>query len=63
MSSAILDSWIATGGAAEMNRLGMSVDELVRQTAERDASNREKAHKLVDLFLDRVAVRSEAGLG
>jgi GMP synthase-like glutamine amidotransferase len=63
MSSAILDSWIATGGAAEMNRLGMSVDELVRQTAERDASNRERAHRLVDLFLDRVAVRSEAGLG
>src|SRR4029453_7202539 len=63
MSSAILGSWIATGGAAEMNRLGMSVDELIRQTAERDASNREKAHKLVDLFLDRVAVRSEAGLG
>jgi GMP synthase-like glutamine amidotransferase len=63
MSSAILDSWIATGGAAEMNRLGMSVDELVRQTAERDASNRERAHKLVDLFLDRVAVRSEAGPG
>jgi GMP synthase-like glutamine amidotransferase len=63
MSSTILDSWIATGGAAEMKRLGMSVDELVRQTAERDASNRDKAHKLVDLFFDRVAVRSEAGPG
>jgi GMP synthase-like glutamine amidotransferase len=63
MSSAILGSWIATGGAAEMNRLGMNVDELVRQTAERDASNRERAHKLVDLFLDHVAVGSEAGLG
>lgn len=63
MSSPILASWIATGGAAEMNRLGMNVDELVRQTAERDASNRERAHKLVDLFLDHVAVGSEAGLG
>jgi GMP synthase-like glutamine amidotransferase len=63
MSSTILDSWIATGGAAEMKRLGMSVEELVRQTAERDASNRDRAHKLVDLFLDCVAVRSEAGLG
>ena len=63
MNSAILASWIATGGAEEMNKHGMSVDELVRQTAERDPSNRERAHKLVDLFLDRVAVRSEVGLG
>ena len=63
MNSAILASWIATGGAEEMNKHGMSVDELVRQTAERDPSNRERAHKLVDLFLDHVAVRSEVGLG
>ena len=59
MSSAILASWIATGGAEEINKLGITVEELVRQTAERDASNRERAHKLVDLFLDRVAVQSE----
>jgi GMP synthase-like glutamine amidotransferase len=63
MNSAILASWMATGGVEEMNRLGMSVEELVRQTTERDASNREKAHRLVDLFLDRVAVASEVGLG
>ena len=63
MNSAILASWIATGGAEEMNKYGMSVDELVRQTAERDPYNRERAHKLVDLFLDRVAVQSEVGLG
>jgi hypothetical protein len=63
MTSEILASWIATGGAEEMNRHGMNVDELVRQTAERDASNRAKAHKLVDLFLDRVAVESEVGPG
>ena len=63
MSSAILASWIATGGAEEINKLGIAVEELVRQTTERDASNRERAHKLVDLFLDRVAVQSEVGLG
>jgi GMP synthase-like glutamine amidotransferase len=63
MSSAILASWIATGGAQEMSRLGIEVDELVRQTAERDGSNRARAYKLVDLFLDRVAVQSEVGLG
>jgi GMP synthase-like glutamine amidotransferase len=63
MSSAILARWIATGGAEEMSGLGIEVDELVRQTAERDGSNCDRAYKLVDLFLDRVAVRSEVRLG
>ena len=61
MSSAILASWIATGGAEEINKLGITVEELVRQTTERDTSNRERAYKLVDLFLDRVAAQSEVG--
>jgi GMP synthase-like glutamine amidotransferase len=63
MSSAILASWIATGGAEEMSRLGIEVDELVRQTAERDVSNRARAYKLVDLFLDRLVVQSKVRLG
>jgi GMP synthase-like glutamine amidotransferase len=63
MNSAILASWMATGGAEEMDALGLDVDELVRQTDERDASNRARSHKLVDLFLDHVAVRSEVGYG
>ena len=63
MSSAILASWIATGGAKEMGRLGLDIGELVRQTADRDGSNRDRAHKLVDLFLDRLAVRAEVGGG
>jgi GMP synthase-like glutamine amidotransferase len=63
MSSAILTSWIATGGAEEMGELGIDIDGLVRQTAERDGSNRDRSHRLVDLFLDRVAVQSEVGRG
>ena len=63
MSSAILGSWIVTGGAEEMGKLGLDIDELVRQTAERDGSNRDRAHRLVDLFLDHVAVQAEAGRG
>ncbi|MGH3339461.1 MAG: type 1 glutamine amidotransferase [Propionibacteriaceae bacterium] len=63
MSSPILASWIATGGAGEMIKLGIEIDELVRQTAQRDTSNRARAHQLVDLFLDRVAVRSQVGRG
>ena len=63
MNSVILASWMVNGGTEEMNARGLDVDELVRQTAERDASNRERAHTLVDLFLDHVAVRSEVGHG
>ena len=37
MNSAILASWIATGGAEEMGKLGINIEELVRQTAERDS--------------------------
>ena len=61
MNSVILASWMVNGGTEEMNARGLDVDELVRQTDERDASNRERAHKLVDLFLDHVADRSEVG--
>jgi GMP synthase-like glutamine amidotransferase len=63
MSSPILASWIATGGAGEMIKLGIQVDELLRQTAQRDTSNRARAHQLVDLFLDRIAVQSQVGRG
>jgi GMP synthase-like glutamine amidotransferase len=59
MTSEILASWIATGGAEEIDRFGIKIDELVRQTVDRDASNRERAHRLVDQFLDSLAVRSE----
>ena len=57
MSSEILASWIATGGAEEIERFGITLDELVRQTGENDVSNQERAHRLVDQFLDRVALQ------
>jgi GMP synthase-like glutamine amidotransferase len=53
MTSEILASWLATGGAAEVDQLGIDSEVLVRETAKRDAANREKAHRLVDQFLDR----------
>jgi GMP synthase-like glutamine amidotransferase len=59
MTSEILSSWIATGGAAEVDQFGMELETLVRQTAECDASNRERAHRLVDQFLDRMIVQPE----
>lgn len=59
MTSEILASWIATGGAAEVDQFGMELETLVRQTAENDVSNRERAHRLVDQFLDRMIVQPE----
>src|SRR4029453_7763806 len=36
MTSEILTSWIATGGAAEVDQFGIELETLVRQTPERD---------------------------
>lgn len=60
MSSEILASWMSTGGAEEIDKFGLDLEELVRQTAGRDAANRERAHRLVDQFLDRMAVGGES---
>jgi len=59
MTSEILASWIATGGAEEIDRFGITLDDLVRQTAACDHSNRARAHRLVDQFLDRMELSSE----
>jgi hypothetical protein len=59
MTSEILASWMSTGGAEEIDKFGLDLEELVRQTAERDASNRKRAHQLVDQFMDRMAVGGE----
>ena len=59
MTSEILASWIATGGAEEIDRFGITLDDLVRQTAARDHSNRARAHRLVDQFLDRMELSPE----
>jgi GMP synthase-like glutamine amidotransferase len=52
MTSEILTSWIATGGADEVDQFGIKLEDLVRETAERDLSNRDRAYRLVDQFLD-----------
>jgi GMP synthase-like glutamine amidotransferase len=59
MTSEILTSWIATGGAAEVDQFGIELETLVRQTARNDASNQERAHRLVDQFLDRMITQPE----
>ena len=59
MTSEILASWMLMGGAEELEKFGLDLEGLVRQTAERDSTNRERAHRLVDQFLDRMAVGQE----
>ena len=59
MTSEILASWMSMGGAEEIDKFGLDLEDLVRQTAERDSTNRERAHRLVDQFLDRMAVGPE----
>jgi GMP synthase-like glutamine amidotransferase len=59
MTSELLASWLATGGAEEVDQFGIDLDELVRETAQRDLANRERAHRLVDQFLDHIAFQPE----
>jgi len=59
MTSEILASCMSMGGAEETDKFGLDLEDLVRQTAERDSTNRERAHRLVDQFLDRMAVGQE----
>ena len=51
----ILADWLETGGEEEAARFGLDGATLLQQTRERDDANRERAHRLVDAFLDRVA--------
>jgi GMP synthase-like glutamine amidotransferase len=50
-----LQAWLDLGGAEVARERGYDPDLLVKQTAEREADSRRRAHLLVDGFLDRVA--------
>jgi GMP synthase-like glutamine amidotransferase len=55
MTPEILAGWFATGGKKDIDRFGLDEDRLREETDRRDAENRERAARLVDAFLDRVA--------
>lgn len=61
MTSEILATWFAAGGAEDVKKFGLEAGDLERQTRERDQASRERAHRLVDAFLDRLAPGDEAG--
>lgn len=51
-----LQGWLDHGGAAEAEAQGISPEALVRLTREREAEAGRRTHRLVDAFLDVVAV-------
>jgi GMP synthase-like glutamine amidotransferase len=60
MTPAILAAWFATGGTKDIDRFGLDGSALQGQTRACDRVNRERAHRLVDAFLDRVATWAAA---
>ena len=60
MTPAILDAWFETGATLDIDRFGLDGSALQGQTRACDPVNRERAHRLVDAFLDRVATGAAA---
>ncbi|TIC87388.1 type 1 glutamine amidotransferase [Nocardioides sp. GY 10113] len=60
--STTLAGWLGNGGAAEARTFGHDLDELFAGTAAVDQRSRERAHALVDGFLDLVAPGDAAGV-
>jgi GMP synthase-like glutamine amidotransferase len=52
----MLQAWLEEGGRREASDFGLDPDQLLEQTRAREAGARERAHRLVDAFLDVVAV-------
>ena len=57
LGTAMLQGWLDQGGHRKAVELGLDPDHLLAQTRQREASARERAHRLVDAFLDVVAVQ------
>jgi GMP synthase-like glutamine amidotransferase len=55
LTAAMLDGWLSNGGAAYMREHGLDVDAVVARTAAEEPAAVERAHRLVDRFLDGVA--------
>ena len=60
MTPAILAAWFETGATLDIDRFGLDGSALQGQTRACDPVNRERAHRLVDAFLDRVATGAAA---
>ena len=54
LTSTMLRGWLANGGAVEVVRHGLDVEELIDATVREDRPARQRAVGLVDAFLDRI---------
>lgn len=52
-----LEGWLANGGGTHVSALGVDIDTLVEETRVSESEAHQRAHRLVDGFLDRVATR------
>jgi GMP synthase-like glutamine amidotransferase len=52
----MLSGWLDNGGAAYMRDHGIDVDAVVRRTVEEEPAAVQRSHRLVDRFLDQVAL-------
>lgn len=52
LTSASLQGWLDNGGVENARGAGFDPDELIARTAELDEANTERAHRLVDAFLE-----------
>jgi len=57
LTTDILLGWLANGGTEQADAFGHDPIELVNRTRSLEPDARERAHRLVDAFLDRVATR------
>lgn len=55
LTSGMLAGWLDNGGDRQARELGLDPDDLLRTTRTLDERSRDRAHALVDGFLDRVA--------
>ena len=59
----MLHAWLAQSGRRLAVEFGLDPEKLLAQTRERAAGARERAHRLVDAFLDVVATAPVTGPG
>lgn len=57
LGTAMLRGWLGQGGRRKAIERGLDPQHLLAQTRQREAQARERAHRLVDAFLDVVAVQ------
>lgn len=62
LTSTTLEAWMRFGGRDEVIADGQDPDAMLARTRAEDEPARERAHRLVDRFLDRVAGVTVAGL-